>query len=103
VRVFLNPDIPSPLTATQVKVMSAKHEGTVDVIDSITRTMTVLFEGGLTETVVVSTGATILKSTGGSQHLTSFENIAEGDYVEYFGLKGCADTKFYAFVIVVNK
>ena len=103
VRVFLNPDIPSPLTATQVKVMSVKHEGTVDAIDSNTRTMTVLLEGGLTETVVVSTGATILKSTSGVQSLTSLENIAEGDYVEYFGLAGCGtDTKFYAFVIVVT-
>ena len=29
----------------------------------------------MTETVVVSNGATILKSTGGSQSLTSFEDI----------------------------
>jgi hypothetical protein len=102
VRILLNPDIPSPLTATQVKVMSEKHEGTVTAIDAATRTLTVNVEGTI-ETVVVGTGATILKSTSGGQSLTSFENIAEGDYVEYFGLKGCADTKFYAFVIVVNK
>jgi hypothetical protein len=101
VRVFLNPDIPSPLTAKQVKVMSEKHMGTVKTTNTGTRTLTVDVDGSI-KTVVVSNGATILKSTGGSQHLTSFENIDEGDYVEYFGLKGCADTKFYAFVVVVT-
>jgi len=58
---------------------------------------------GSIETVVVSNGATILKSTSGGQHLISFENIDVGDYVEYFGLAGCGDTKFHAFVIVVTK
>lgn len=102
VRVFLNPDIPSPLTATQVKVMSVKHEGTVKTSNTSTRTLTVDVEGSI-ETVVVSNGATILKSTSGGQHLISFENIDVGDYVEYFGLAGCGDTKFHAFVIVVTK
>lgn len=100
VRVFLNPDIPSPLTATQVKVMSAKHEGTVTALDAATRTLTVNVEGTI-ETVVVSAGATILKSTSGVQSLTSFEDIKVDDYIVYFGLTGCGtDTKFYAFVIV---
>jgi hypothetical protein len=83
--------------------MSEKHEGTVTAIDAATRTLTVNVEGTI-ETVVVGPGATIIKSTSGGQSLTSFENIAEGDYVEYFGLTGCdTDKKFYAFVIVVNK
>jgi hypothetical protein len=103
VRVFLNPDIPSPLRATQVKVMSVKHEGTVKTSNTGTRTLTVDVDGSI-ETVVVSNSATILKSTGSGQSLISFENIDVGDYVEYFGLTGCGtDTKFYAFVIVVTK
>jgi hypothetical protein len=102
VRVFLNPDIPSPLTATQVKVMSVKHEGTVKTSNTGTRTLTVDVEGNI-ETVVVSAGATILKSTGGSQTLTSFEDIKVDDYIVYFGLTGCGtDTNFYAFVVVVT-
>jgi hypothetical protein len=103
VRVFLNPDIPNPLTASQVKVMSVKHEGTVKTSDTGTRTLTVDVEGSI-ETVVVSNGATILKSTSGVQSLTSFEDIKVDDYIVYFGLTGCGtDTKFYAFVIVVSK
>ncbi len=103
VRVLVNPNIPSPLTATQVKVKSERHEGTVTVINAYTRTLTVDFGGGVTETVNVSNGATILKRIGDIQSLISFEDIKVNYYVAYFGLPGCGtDTKFYAFVVMVT-
>jgi hypothetical protein len=99
VRVFVN----TSSTATLVKVMSEAKEGTVTAIDAGTRTLTVDLGGGITDMVVVNTGATILKSIGGVQSLISFGDIKVGSYIQYFGLTGCgSDTKFYAFVVVTE-
>ncbi|MEN6319322.1 MAG: hypothetical protein ABFD82_11275, partial [Syntrophaceae bacterium] len=106
VRVLVN----TSSTATLVKVIPETKEGTVTAIDASTRSLTVDLGGGITDTVVVSTGATILKSIGGVQSLISFGDIKAksgsyaGDYIQYFGLKGCGtDTTFYAFVVVVTE
>ncbi len=103
VRVFLKPGFKDPLIAAQVKVESVKHEGTVQSIDSGSRTLTVDLGGDLTETVYVEPGATILKSQGGDQILVSFEDIKADDSIAYFGLVGCTDTQFPAFVVVIGE
>lgn len=106
VRVLVN----TSSTATQVKVMSETKAGTVTAIDAVARTLTVDLGGGITDTIVVNVGATILKSIGGFQSLISFGDINAktgsyaGDYIQYFGLTGCgSDTTFFAFVVVVTE
>jgi len=109
VRFFVNSNISSPLTATLVKVKAERHVGTVlTVSDASTHTLTVTVDLGgsltKTETVDVSTDAKIFKSIGGEQNPISFEDIKTDDYIWYFGLTGCgADTKFYAFVVIVTE
>ncbi|MCE5264416.1 MAG: DUF4382 domain-containing protein [Deltaproteobacteria bacterium] len=103
VKVPLDPDIPSPLTAVQVEVTPEKREGTVKIIDLGTRALTVDLNGVLT-TVNVASGATLLKSTSDVQELISFEDIQVNDYVVYFGLAACDDnTTFNAFLAIVTE
>ena len=79
-----------------------KHEGTVVSTDISTSTLFVNLGGDKSETVLVESGATILKINGGGQILASFGDIKATDSIAYFGLVGCGtDTGFYAFVVVI--
>ena len=104
VRVFLKLGISTPLTAALVKVQSEQHEGTVKSVDADPRTLTVDLGGGLTETVYIEPGATILESMDDIQGLKLFQDIKVGDFIVYFGLPDCeADKPFHAFVVVITK
>jgi Domain of unknown function (DUF4382) len=92
---------PGTLIADQVKVQPEKHEGTVVSTDS-NNTLVVDLGGGKSETVLVESGATILKINGGGQTWASFGDINPNDSIAYFGLLGCGtDTGFHAFVVVI--
>jgi hypothetical protein len=99
VRIFLDPDILDPLTATLVLVQAERRVG--EVIgdpDEFDRTLTV---GA--ESVSVQLGATILDTRGADDTLVGFEVISDGDQLEYFGLDACpGDTGFTAFVILIT-
>jgi hypothetical protein len=99
VRIFLDPDILDPLTATLVLVQAERRVG--EVIgdpDEFDRTLTV---GA--ESVSVQLGATILDTRGADDSLVGFEVISDGDQLEYFGLDACpGDTGFTAFVILIT-
>lgn len=98
VRIFLDPDIPDPLTATLVLVGAERRVGEVLAVDESDRTLTVA-DGD----VNVQPGATILDTRGTVDTLVEFEEISPGDHLEYFGLEGCtSDTGFTAFVIVIT-
>jgi hypothetical protein len=104
VRVFLNPGVSTLLTAALVKVRPEQGEGTVKSIGADPRTLTVDLGGGLTETVYIESGATILESMDDIQGLKLFQDIKVGDFIVYFGLPDCgADKPFHAFVVVITK
>ncbi len=99
VRIFLDPDILDPLTATLVLVEAERREGQVVAIDESDRSLTM---GG--ESVFVQPGATILDTSGTVDTLVEFEEIFPGDRLEYFGLEACPnDTGFSAFVILITE
>ncbi len=98
VRIFLDPDILDPLTATLVLVEAERREGQVAAVDESDRSLTI---GG--ENVFVQLGATILDTRGPVDTLVDFEQIDVNDQLEYFGLEAClGDTGFTAFVILIT-
>ncbi len=98
VRIFLDPDILDPLTATLVLVQAERRVGEVIYVNEFDRTLIV--DG---EIVLVQPGATILDTRGTVDTLVGFEEIDASDQLEYFGLDACpGDMDFTAFVILIT-
>jgi hypothetical protein len=98
VRIFLDPNIPDPLTATLVLVQAERRVGEVTSVDEFDRTL--IIDG---ESVFVQPGATILDTRGTVDTLVGFEEIDVNDQLEYFGLDACpGDMGFTAFVILIT-
>lgn len=97
VRIFLDPDIPDPITATLVLVQAEGREGTVGAVGYY-----MLMIGG--ETVYVQPTATILDTSGTVDTLVTFDQIQLGDQLEYFGLEACpGEMDFTAFVVLITE
>ena len=98
VRIFLDTNIPDPLTATLVLVQAERRAGQVISLNEFDRTL--MIDG---ETVSVQPGATILDTRGTVDNLVDFEVIDANDQLEYFGLEACSvDMGFTAFVVLIT-
>jgi hypothetical protein len=95
VRVALNANIPSPLTALTVLVESVPLAGTVTDVSGSTLTV-----GG--QTVDVQQGAIVIDQRTGEDTVGDLSNIMAGDQVTCFGLWPCSGGNFEAFVIVIT-
>ena len=101
VRVILDPDVPSPLTATEVRVQSEPVGGLSGTVLSVTDVPVFQVDG---QYIKVQSGAVIV-DTGNNNTPASIDDIQMGDDISYYGLKACSssdDVDYYAFIVLIE-
>lgn len=96
VRVILDPDVPSPLTATEVRVQSEPVDGLSGTIQDVTEAPIFDIDG---QRVKVQPGAAIVDLSNNGN------GIQNGDDVVYYGLQACStsdNVDFYAFIVLIE-
>jgi hypothetical protein len=101
VRVILDPDVPSPLTATEVRVQSEPVDGLSGTVQDVTNAPVLDIDGQL---VQVQSGAVIVDLS--NNRPVSINDIQTGDDVVYYGLQACStndNVNFYAFIMLIEQ
>lgn len=98
VRVILDSDVPSPLTATEVRIQSEPADGLTGTVLSVENVPILDING---QSVQVESGAVIVDLSKNKP--VSINGIQVGDEVVYYGLQACStndNVEFYAFIML---